>query len=154
MSNGKTPVTSRKRIYITEKMAKALELRKEGKSLAEIATELGYKSKQAVHEALKSALDRTLRLPADEVRELDLQRLDALLAGVWAKAIAGDLQAINAVLRIMERRAKLLGLDAPIQYNHLIRAEAERLAGILGVPAEEIIAQSAIMVDLGTFSAN
>jgi hypothetical protein len=48
--------------------------------------------------------------------ELELARLDALNKVYYAKATAdegGNHEACALVLRIMERRARLLGLDAP-----------------------------------------
>ena len=50
---------------------------------------------------------------AEDVRRQEVERLDALLAGLWDAATGGDIQASTAALRVMERRAKLLGLDAP-----------------------------------------
>jgi hypothetical protein len=43
----------------------------------------------------------------------ELVTLDDLQGAVIAKALGGDLQAIWAVLKVMDRRSKLLGLDAP-----------------------------------------
>ena len=49
---------------------------------------------------------------ADEFRALEQVRLDALQFALWARAEQGDLVAVDCVLKIMERRARLLGLDA------------------------------------------
>jgi hypothetical protein len=62
---------------------------------------------------------------AAEVRRIDLERLDALLDGVWAPAQAGDEKAIASVLAIMARRAKLLGLDAPVKQSVTVSAMSE-----------------------------
>ena len=40
-------------------------------------------------------------------------RLDEMQFAVWDRAINGDLPALSCVLKIMDRRAKLLGLDKP-----------------------------------------
>jgi hypothetical protein len=42
------------------------------------------------------------------------------------------------VLKLMERRAKLLGLDAPGKLNVLLHSEADRLADALGHIAAEV----------------
>lgn len=55
----------------------------------------------------QAAVDTGLEL------ELQLERLEQLHASVWAKAVRGDLRAIDAALAVMRRKAKLLGLDAP-----------------------------------------
>jgi len=60
-----------------------------------------------------SALRETLREPAEQVRALELERLDLMLVAVWPSALGGDIAAQQQVLRLMDRRARYLGLDAP-----------------------------------------
>ena len=48
---------------------------------------------------------------AEQVRHLELARLDALGAALWPKVLDGELAACAVYLKAMERRAKLLGLD-------------------------------------------
>lgn len=43
--------------------------------------------------------------------QLESHRLDRALNAIWDKVQAGDLGAIDRALKIMERRARLLGLD-------------------------------------------
>ena len=63
-----------------------------------------------------------------EVAEIELARLDDLLGAVWEKAKAGSLESIDRALKIMDRRARMLGLDkeiAPdwrVEIVHLLRA--------------------------------
>ena len=90
-----------------------MALRKAGVSLADIAAELGYASASGAAEAIKAALEKTRAEPAAEYRELMAARLDELLAVAWKVALAGDMDALAAVLRIEERRARLMGLDRP-----------------------------------------
>ena len=47
------------------------------------------------------------------LRELEVQRLDAMLYAVWNDVLQGDANAVHTALRISERRSRLLGLDAP-----------------------------------------
>jgi hypothetical protein len=54
---------------------------------------------------------------ASKVRDLELQRLDALYLVAYAEVEEGNVPAIDRCLRIMERRAKLLGLDAAEKVN-------------------------------------
>jgi hypothetical protein len=56
----------------------------------------------------------------NELREQELDRLDRLQRNVWAQALNGDLQAVQVALRIIDRRAKLLGLDTPVRQEILI----------------------------------
>lgn len=95
----------------------ALRLRRAGVPYADIAKELGYAGRDGAHRAVKAALRKTLQEPADELRALELERLDALQMALWPRAQKGDKVAIDQVLKIMERRAKLLGLDAPAKHE-------------------------------------
>lgn len=92
---------------------KALELRKAGVSYQRIADSLGYKSASGAHKAVQTALKKTLQEPADDLRRLEVERLDAALAAVWSSVLKGQYGAVDRFLRIQERRARLLGLDAP-----------------------------------------
>jgi uncharacterized Rossmann fold enzyme len=47
------------------------------------------------------------------VRNLELDRLDFALEPLWIGVEAGDIPAIDAMMKIMERRSKMLALDAP-----------------------------------------
>ena len=47
----------------------------------------------------------------DQVMQMELTRLDRALNAIWDKVLEGDDRAINNLLKIMERRAKLLGMD-------------------------------------------
>ncbi len=81
--------------------------------LQEIARRVGYRSASGVHRAIVSGLKKTLQEPADELRTMEAERLDRMLEGLWQKAISGDTWSVDRVLNIMERRARLLGLDRP-----------------------------------------
>lgn len=94
---------------------KALELRKAGVSYQRIAETLGYKDASGAWRAVKSALKKTLQEPAAELRTLEVERLDAMLSAIWASVKQGQYGAQDRALKIMERRAKLLGLDAPVK---------------------------------------
>jgi hypothetical protein len=102
-------------VRITEKALRAVELRKQGLSFEAIAKQCGYNSQPAAYMAVKAALQRSLREPAEELRTLEAKRLDTLLAGIWGHAIAGELSYVDRVLTIMQRRATLLGLDKPFK---------------------------------------
>jgi len=52
------------------------------------------------------------------VKRLELERLDELFRAWWPAAIAGKSRAAAIILRIMERRARLEGLDAPVAVKH------------------------------------
>jgi hypothetical protein len=98
-----------------DRQVAALRLRRAGLTYQEIASRLGYAAPSSAWRAVRQGLRTTLQEPADDLRTLELARLDALQAGLWSKAIAGNVVAVGGVLAIMKRRASLLGLDAPVK---------------------------------------
>lgn len=98
-----------------------MELRREGKSYSKIGEELGCSAARAhkiVTEELRKIRDK-LAEETSEVKTLELQRLDKLFDIAFKKADAGNLPAIDRCIRIMERRARLLGLDMPEKMEHI-----------------------------------
>lgn len=91
--------------------ARALELRIAGFTWDQVAKEAGYASAPGAHRGVSRALDRIPRANAEKFLEIELERLDRLQRAAYRQAVAGDLKAIEAVLRVMDRRAKYLGLD-------------------------------------------
>jgi hypothetical protein len=102
-------------VAANDKQRDALLLRKQGMTYEAIADTLGYASPSGAYKAILSALQRTLQEPADDLRTLEGGRLDAMLEATWGPASRGIPQAVDRVLRILERRAKLYGLDAPVK---------------------------------------
>jgi hypothetical protein len=82
--------TSPKRIEAVARAAEAVRLRIQGLSFDAIAERVGYRSRQAAFDAVKRALEATLREPAAALRELDARRLDELWKGQFPAAQAGD----------------------------------------------------------------
>ncbi len=113
--NGTQNGTVPKRVRIKERRLRALELRMRGLTYAEIAREVGYASGSGAHKAVRAALEAEALMTASEVRDLLVLRLETLLQGIWDAACRGEFQAIDRVLRILDREAKLLGLDLPPQ---------------------------------------
>lgn len=105
--------TSKAAVENTEKQRKVLELRRAGMTLQEIADKLGYAGPSGPQQVLDRALERMVREPAESVRALETERLDLLWAKVWEALESGNLAAVDSALRVMARRARLLGLDAP-----------------------------------------
>lgn len=115
MANGKK--TDQQRITATERRIKALALRKAGASYRAIADTLAC-SVATVYDDVQHAyqeLNEQRQAEAAEAHTLENARLDDLQAAFWSRARSGDNKAAQTVLRIMERRAKMNGLDAPTQ---------------------------------------
>lgn len=147
-----------KSIETAKRDAEAAKLRSEGKTYDQIAEALEFSDRSLARRAVERALAATVREPADELRQLELIRLDALwveavkvmttehitvnngrvieVDGVPLKDDAPTLQAIDRLLKIMERRAKLVGLDSPTKVEVLsvdaLDREIERLTAELG----------------------
>lgn len=119
---------------VIEREREALALRRGGATYQGIATRIeGFGGNSGTaYRAVQRALRRTLQEPADDLRTLELERLDALHLAMWTKAMGGSLGAVDRVLRIAERRARLLGLDAPIRIDGRLMdattAEVQELA--------------------------
>jgi len=107
--------TRPRNILAREREDEALELRKAGATYRMIGIRLGI-TKQSAHARVASALADLKALTAEQaedVRALEIERLDAMLLGLWDRARKGDEQAVSACLKISKRRAELLGIDAP-----------------------------------------
>jgi len=56
---------------------------------------------------------RENQVEVEDVFYLDVQRLDDALSAIASMVLKGNLKAIDRWIRIMERRAKMFGYDAP-----------------------------------------
>lgn len=96
----------------TQRILMAQQLRIEGYEWDEIAKRIGLKGgKGAAYNLVNNALIQALREGDRAMRELENQRLDALHRVYWPKAIGGDGWSHDRIVRQMERRAALNGLD-------------------------------------------
>lgn len=99
------------------KMAQALEWRKQGWSLWAIGQAMDPPcSGPYVSNLLKKALKEIIQEPAEDLVKIECERLDDMFQKQFEKArVKGNVTALEACLKIMERRAKLLGLDKPVK---------------------------------------
>ena len=140
---------------VFERERQVIELRAAGRSFNDIAQVVGFKNASGAFTAYERALKRTMREAGlEECRSLELERLDKLQSAAWPDAMLGDMKAIDSVLKIMDRRSKYLGLDAPIKVEASvdsvdagsIDSEIFRLMGMLSgnvvgrVPSRELVA--------------
>jgi hypothetical protein len=106
-----------------ERVAKAVDLRKKRLPYRVIAAECGYAEESGARKAVEralTALREATAESAEELRQLDLATLDELermgLAQAEAAHAAGDGEGLAAatlsIIRVQQRRAKLMGLDA------------------------------------------
>lgn len=105
-----------KKLKASVRRLKALELRKEGKSYQEIANVLNSSFAQVytdIGTVLRKEIEKRTKTQLNQVVQLEIERLDALFEKAWKEIKNGNVVAIDKALKIMERRAKYLGLDAP-----------------------------------------
>ncbi len=102
---------------LMERETRIIELRKGGKTWEQIGRELGMTGGGA-HTAYMRALKRIPAEAVAELRTMDNERINALIDAGWPKAMAGSARHIEVITRLLERRAKLFGLDAP-QLHHI-----------------------------------
>lgn len=112
----KLPRTPRA-LKIVEYEAKAFELRRDGASLDAIAEHLGLTSDQ-VHNHIVNRLTKIHIHNAEtlaQIKAMSDSRLLRIIMGLMPAAKAGNVPAARAVVAVEERRARLLGLDAPVR---------------------------------------
>jgi len=147
--------------------AEAVRMRSRGATLQQIADELGFADRSIARRAIQRGLADVTREAAEEHVQLQLDQLDALtvevmgvlerehlvvsagrlMCGPDGLALRDDgpkLAAIDRLLKIMERRARLLGLDAPTRTTitttpggDIDAAVAELAAAIAGPATDE-----------------
>ncbi len=86
-----------------------------GLDWTEIVTQTGYLNGRIASMAVNAYLQKAAVEQAPDRRgqglDLELARLDALQAAYWPAAMAGDLLAAAFILKIVDRRCLILGLD-------------------------------------------
>ncbi|MEU7859067.1 hypothetical protein [Nonomuraea sp. NPDC049141] len=114
-----------------ERRYQALQMRIAGVSPTVIAERLDYASPQAVSKDITDALKRAAKaeaMAAEQLLHLEIGRLDRVMAALWPKVLKGEVQPAETVLKIINKRAMLLGLD---QINRNGVADAD-MASLLG----------------------
>ena len=99
-----------------EKERLVVQYRQGGATFEQIAMKLGYADHSGARQAFKRAMERMRDDAVNaEMRELHRQRLEVALTAIWPDVVKGDLEAIKVMLKILERDAKLYGIDAPVK---------------------------------------
>lgn len=115
------------REFLSERDLRIFKMRQAGVAINEIARRFNMSS-SAVNASIRRQLDKMNRealLAYPEVLRLELERLDALQQSIWPMtqhrrittddgsevSVEPDMKAIQQVLSIMDRRARLLGME-------------------------------------------
>ena len=130
--------TQRRTVDCVDWHRQAVELRTQGWTFQRIGDELG-RPVSSVYQAVVKYLEETRAISregAEEIRRLELDRLDRILATIGPQAEGGDLAAVDRVLRLQERRAHLLGLDAPKSSSVTVDARPDVVKALMGLAVE------------------
>lgn len=115
-ARGNTSATDAIEAAALDRDTKALNLRIGGKTFDYISAKLGFGGRSNAHRAVRrrlAAMRTDCEEKAEELKQLELARLDRLQRALWSAGIKGEVEAIDRILRIMARRAALEGLDKP-----------------------------------------
>lgn len=146
-----------------ERDAEAARLRTDGLSYREIAKQLGFADESGAYMAAGRALDATRRDGGDKLKAYEIERLDVLyraaldvlrrehLAHGNGRVVerlnpatgrietlrdsGPELAAIDRLLKIQERRAKLEGIDSPTRHSVDADALGREILAMLNAPA-------------------
>ncbi len=115
------------REFLAERDVRIFKMRQAGVPIAEIARRFGVNS-NSVNSSIKRQLNKLSQealLAYPEVLQMELERLDALQQAIWPLtqhrkvkmddgtevSVEPDIKAVSTVLSIIDRRAKLLGME-------------------------------------------
>jgi len=115
------------REFLAERDVRIFKMRQAGVPISEIARRFGVAS-NAVNSSIKRQLNKLSQealLVYPEVLQMELERLDALQQAIWPLtqhrkvkmddgtevSVEPDIKAVSTVLSIIDRRAKLLGME-------------------------------------------
>lgn len=96
---------------VLERRIQAVALVQSGHSYDDIAVELGYANRSGAWKAVQAALGSHESESVEQLRALEVDRLDALQASLWPRLREGDVAVANTILRIIVTRVRLLGLE-------------------------------------------
>lgn len=110
-----------------ERRREALELRKAGATYRQIGRQLHVSGKTAYKDVQRelAVIAKERGKVAEDVLGLELERLDAMQLALSRKVGGGDDRSITTALRVMERRAALVGLDKPKEINVNVHERVE-----------------------------
>lgn len=99
---------------VIDREQEVVKLRRGGLTWDMIGQRVGLTASGA-YNAYERSLKRVVVEDVEAIRKLETERLDIAQSAIWGNVLLGDNASITSLLRIMERRAKLLGLDQPVR---------------------------------------
>lgn len=119
--------TGPRQIHALDKKVQALELRRAGKSYRTIASMLDVPCQSLIYKWVSEAMEETRKVAretAEEIKQQELERLDAIYEQMFTMAESGDSKAAGVCVQVCKRRSELLGLDATkqIEVGHFLKS--------------------------------
>lgn len=111
MSSSRVPTKLRGRALARWRQAEAVRLASKGMDYDGIAKAVGYANRGTAWRTVNKALQAHTVADVDQLRERELERLDRLQVLLWLQADQGDLKAVDKILKVIDQRCRLLGLD-------------------------------------------
>lgn len=125
---------SQRQLKAMERSTRALQLRQAGLTFGEIAAQLGYAHESSASDAVRAALKLTISPVVEEYRQLNLNRLETILRGLWPHVLRGaDHQLIGEARRVIHDINELLGVlnTAPtVEVSLAVSDEAKATVGV------------------------
>jgi len=147
---GPEGLASVRRVQAAFRRQKALEMRRDGASYVEIQEALGYASHSGAYQAVRDALSALNVELTEEVRQLEVARLDRMLARLMPLIDRPDpdLGAMDRVLAIMARRSSFLGLDAPkkLEVDTNIDVFVREVAAKMGLDPADVLTEAEMIL--------
>lgn len=115
-----------------EKRSRVVDLAKTGMSYRKIAAEVGYASPQSVANRIAewAAETKPSAEATEELRKLQCEQIDALFEALWPRR--DEDAAVDRLVKLMDRKARLMGLDLERNVNINVLPTAEQMAAFLG----------------------
>jgi hypothetical protein len=146
----------RKNLELRMRENQALDLRLKGYSYDDIAakmkmTDIGI---YTMIMRVLARMEEELKEKIPQVRQMELRRCDMMLKALEKGVKRGDTKSIATALKVSDRRARLLGLDAPVKVNPvdgegrtmdlavfrtIVLAAEVAVDGLDGVPAMKLL---------------
>ena len=103
--------------------ARAVELRITGHTYQDIGGLMGI-TRQGAHELVRHELSNMVDVTREQIageRQLEVARIEVMVKKIWPRAFPDDgsidYDGVRSLLRCMERKQKLLGLEAPQKHT-------------------------------------
>ena len=141
---------ARNKPQVAEEQIRCYNLRLAGLSLDQIAKATGL-SKGTVNNRINAEITGRVAPLADEVRQMQLDRLDSWLVKLTEQIKQGRSVARNVevAIRVEERRSKLLGLDEAIKLDATVHEVSQQDLELEELLREAKAANAVIEAQLG-----